>query len=84
MTQQDIFKTVQAVIAAELVNEQEEVTLDANLTQDLGADYLDLIAMFQKLEDTFNTKIPYQEAKQLVTVKQVVNYIQDLHTKIVC
>ena len=84
MTQQDIFKRVQAVIAAELVNEQEEVTLDANLTQDLGADYLDLIAMFQKLEDTFNTKIPYQEAKQLVTVKQVVNYIQDLRTKIVC
>ncbi|WP_392534405.1 acyl carrier protein [Nostoc sp. C117] len=75
MTQQDIFNKVQAVVAAELVNEQQKITLDANLTQDLGADYLDLIAMFQILEDTFDTKIPHQEANQLVTVQQIVNYI---------
>ncbi|MFN6560876.1 MAG: acyl carrier protein [Nostoc sp. ChiSLP01] len=75
MTQQDIFKKVQAVVAAELANEQQKITPDVNLTQDLGADYLDLIAMFQVLEDTFNTKIPYPEAKQLVTVQQIVNYI---------
>ncbi|ACC80691.1 acyl carrier protein [Nostoc punctiforme] len=75
MTQQDIFNTVQAVVAKELANEQQKITLDANLIQDLGADYLDLIAMFQTLEDTFNTKIPHREAKQLVTVQQIVNYI---------
>ncbi|MBD2518821.1 acyl carrier protein [Nostoc sp. FACHB-973] len=75
MTQQDIFNQVQFIVAAELANEQQKITPEVNLTQDLGADYLDLIAMFQKLEDTFNTRIPYREAKQLVTIEQIVNYI---------
>lgn len=75
MTQQEIFIKIQSVVAEELANEQQKVTLDANLTQDLGADYLDLIAMFKALEDAFSTKIPDKEAKQLLTVQQVVNYI---------
>ncbi|MFN6569410.1 acyl carrier protein [Dendronalium sp. ChiSLP03b] len=75
MTRQEIFSKVQAVVAEELANEQQKVTPDANLTLDLGADYLDLIAMFQALEDAFGTKIPPKEAKQLLTVQEVVNYI---------
>ena len=75
MISQEIFCKVQAVVAEELANEQQKVTLDANLAQDLGADYLDLIAMFQALEDAFNTKIHEREAKKLLTVQQVVNYI---------
>ncbi|AFZ56831.1 acyl carrier protein [Anabaena cylindrica FACHB-243] len=75
MTRQEIFTKVQIVVAQELANEQQKITPDANLTQDLGADYLDLLAMFQALEDAFGTKIPDVEAKQLITVQQVVNYI---------
>lgn len=75
MTRQEIFRKVQAVVAEKLENEQQQVTPEANLAQDLGADYLDLIAMFQELEDVFNTKFPHKEAKQLVTVQEVVNYI---------
>lgn len=75
MTRQEIFSKVQAVVAEELANEQQKVTPEANLTLDLGADYLDLIAMFQALEDAFGTKIPHQETKQLLTVQEVVNYI---------
>ncbi len=75
MTRQEIFNKVQIVVSEELANEQQKITPEANLTLDLGADYLDLIAVFQALEDAFNTRIPAQEAKQLITVQQVVNYI---------
>lgn len=75
MNEKEIFSKVQAIVAEALVNQQEKVTLNANFSLDLGADYLDLIAMFMAIEEAFNTKISNEEAKQLVTVQQVVNYI---------
>lgn len=76
MSENEIFSQVQIVVAESLVNEQQKVTPNTNFTLDLGADYLDLIAMFMALEDAFNTKISQEEAKQLATVQQVVHYIK--------
>lgn len=75
MSEEEIFSKVQSIVAETLGNEQEKITLNANFYLDLGADYLDLIAMFMMLEDIFNAKIPYEETKQFVTIQQVVNYI---------
>ncbi len=75
MSDQEIFNRIQAVIADELASEQQRITLNANFTKDLGADYLDLLAVLQALEDVFSIKIPKKDVEQFVTVQQVVNYM---------
>lgn len=67
---------VKEIIAAELGVEIEEVTDDARLGEQLGADSLDALELTIALEEEFGIEIPDGEAAQLLRVGHVVAYIQ--------
>jgi len=54
---------------------ETEVTPDANFIKDLGIDSLDYAELVMEFEQTFNIRIPDEDAEQLQTIKQAVTYI---------
>jgi acyl carrier protein len=59
--EQEIFSKVQETLAGALGVDKNEVTLEASLTRDLGAESIDFIDIIFRLEKNFNIKIPSGE-----------------------
>lgn len=72
----DIDKLKQLIVE-ELGVEEDEVTMEASFSDDLGADSLDLFELVMALEDTFDIKIPNEDLSKLVTVQDAVDYINE-------
>ncbi|MEA2076706.1 MAG: acyl carrier protein [Candidatus Marinimicrobia bacterium] len=64
------------LIADELSVAQDQVTLEANLQDDLGADSLDAIQLIMSIENEFDITIPETEIDGLKTVADVLKYIE--------
>jgi acyl carrier protein len=72
----DVLAKVQAVVADKLDVEANKITPEANFTDDLGADSLDVVELVMALEEEFDVEIPDEEAEKLQTVQAVVDYIK--------
>ncbi|MBO4443991.1 MAG: acyl carrier protein [Bacteroidaceae bacterium] len=72
---EDIQERVKAVIVDKLGVDENEVTLDANFANDLGADSLDTVELIMEFEKEFGLQIPDDAAEKISTVKDVVDYI---------
>jgi len=73
-----IFEKVKEIIVDELGVEASEVTLEANLNDDLGADSLDAVELIMALEDEFEIKVSDEAAQGFKTVQEIVEYIEQL------
>ena len=71
---------VKQLIAEQLKSELSDVTNEASLMDDLGADSLDTVELVMALEEEFETEIPDEDAESITTVKQVIDYIKQ-HVK---
>jgi len=60
---------------------QAELTEDTHLINDLQLDSLDRVELTMSIEDAFRIEIPDEDAERVVTVKQVLDYLQ-MHPKI--
>lgn len=69
---------VKTIISRQLMVDEDELTPDANYVEDLGADSLDTIEMIMELEDEFGIKIPEEDAEDLTTVGDSIEYLEDL------
>jgi acyl carrier protein len=58
MTQDEIFQKVKETLVEALGVDEEEVTPQATLTSDLGAESIDFLDIVFRLEKSFNIKIP--------------------------
>ncbi len=74
----DVFSKVAEVVAEQLSVELSDVKLESNFIEDLGADSLDTVELLMALEETFDCEIDESVASSLVTVKDIVNYVNDL------
>ncbi|MGI6046256.1 MAG: acyl carrier protein [Eggerthellaceae bacterium] len=70
------FEQVRDVIVDTIACDEEDVTLEASLTDDLGADSLDAVEITMALEDAFDVSIPSEELENIKTVGDIVNYIE--------
>lgn len=66
---------VKKIIVEQLGVQEEQVTMDASFIDDLGADSLDTVELVMALEEAFETEIPDDQAENITTVKQAVDYI---------
>jgi len=71
-----MLERVRKLIAEELDVDIAEVTLEANLDDDLGADSLDAVELIMAIEDEFEMEVSDEEAQKFKTVKQIVDYIE--------
>tara|TARA_A100001015_G_C14820384_1_gene644443 strand:- start:247 stop:489 length:243 start_codon:yes stop_codon:yes gene_type:complete len=75
LNEKEVFNKVKTVIVDQLGISEDEVTLEASFTDDLGADSLDTVELVMALEEEFNTEIADEDAEKLVTVKKTVDFI---------
>lgn len=66
---------VKKIIAEKLSVDMEEVVPEASFVDDLGADSLDLVELIMSMEEEFDTEISDEDAEQLTTVKDAIDYI---------
>lgn len=71
-----VFNKVREIICAQLDVEEEKVTMEAGVTDNLGADSLDLVDLFMSIEDEFDIEVPDSEIENLKTVGDIVRYIE--------
>ena len=69
------FDRVKGIIIETLGCEEEDVTLDANLFDDLGADSIDVIEIAIVIEEEFGLEISTEEAERLRTISNVIKYV---------
>jgi len=72
----DIQKKVTAILIEKLGIPESEITPDANFVKDLGIDSLDYAELVMDFEQTFDIKIPDDDAEKLQTISQAVKYIE--------
>ncbi|XMB86596.1 acyl carrier protein [Mycoplasmatota bacterium WC44] len=72
-----MFEKIKEIIVEELGVDASEVTVDSNLTEDLGADSLDAVELIMSIEDAFEIEIPDTIAHAMKTVKDIVDYIEN-------
>ena len=64
------------VIVEQLGVDPSAVTKEKSFSQDLNADSLDLTELIMSLEERFGLEIKEEEAAKLLTVGDVINYIE--------
>ncbi len=79
VSKEEILTQLRPIIAEQLGVEESEVKDDASFTEDLNADSLDLVEMIMSLEEKFHVQINDEDAEQIKTVGQAVEFIYD-HT----
>lgn len=67
---------IKAFVAENLGVEESKITENSSFKEDLGADSLDLFEMVMGLEEEFEIEIPTEDLEQIVTVGDVVKYIE--------
>ena len=77
MTTEDIFKTMQDLIAEQFAIDADEITMDSSFVDDLGADSLDVVDLVMALEDEFDVEIPEDQVENIKTVGDIVKFIED-------
>ena len=68
----DTFDRVKKIIVEQLGVEESEVTPEASITDDLGADSLDQVELVMAFETDFGIDIPDEEAEKIKTVGDAV------------
>ena len=75
MTTANIEQKVKNIIADQLGVGEEEIKPTASFIEDLGADSLDIVELVMAMEEEFEVEIPDEEAENIKTVQDAVNYI---------
>ena len=72
-----MFEKVQKIIAEQLGVGVDNITPDASMIDDLGADSLDMVELIMAFSEEFDIDIPDDAAEGIVTVSDVVEYLKN-------
>ena len=73
----EYFDKIKEIVVDKLGVEEAKVTVDAKFIDDLGADSLDTVELIMQFEEEFGIEIPDDDAENLLSVKQAVDYITE-------
>lgn len=71
-----IFEKIKSLLADQLDVDEDIITMDSDISADLGADSLDVVELIMSIEDEFGIQVPDEKIEDVKTVGDVVNYIQ--------
>ena len=72
-----VFDKIKDIIVEQLDVEEDAVTMEASITEDLGADSLDVVDLVMSIEESFDVEIPDEEVENIKTVGDTVKYIEN-------
>ncbi len=71
-----VLEKVKVILAEQFDVEEDSITLETDMQDDLGADSLDVVDLLMSIEDEFEIEIPDEEIENIRTVGELVNYIE--------
>jgi len=77
MSREEVFSLIQAHLADELDLDPSRIDESTRFKEDLEADSLDLYTLVQELEDSYGVKMSDEQAAQILTVAQAVDFVLD-------
>lgn len=72
-----VYERVRGIVAERLGVDEEKVTMEAEFIGDLNADSLDLVEVIMALEQEFEVEIKDEDAENIRTVADAVQYINE-------
>ena len=72
-----VLDKIKDIIVEQLDVEEDAVTMEASITEDLGADSLDVVDLVMSIEESFDVEIPDEEVENIKTVGDIVKYIEN-------
>ena len=76
MSENETFEQLKGLIVELLEVDESEVVPKASFADDFNADSLDFIELITAVEDTFKIEIPDEDAENLQTVQDALDYIE--------
>ena len=77
-----VFEKIKLILCEEFEIDDNDISLDAVLTIDLGLGDIDLIDLVMSIEDEFNVELPDEALEEISTVADLVKYIEENIKKI--
>ena len=71
-----VLEKLKSILSEQFDVEEDAITLDTNIVNDLGADSLDLVDLLMSIEDEFEIEIPDEDVDNIRTVGEVVKNIE--------
>ncbi len=75
-----MFEKVRDILSEQLEIDPEKITMETNIMEDLGADSLDVVELVMALESEFGIMINDETAATLVTVSEIVKFLDNLES----
>jgi len=71
-----VFEKIKAILCQQLDIEEEQVTMESSISDDLGADSLDVVDLIMSIEDEFDVEVPDDKVENIKTVGDIVKHIE--------
>lgn len=72
-----VFDKIKDIIVDQLDVDEDKVKMEASITEDLGADSLDVVDLVMSLEEEFDVEIPDEQVENVKTVGDIVKFIEE-------
>lgn len=72
-----VFEKIKQILCEEFEIEENEVTLSASLADELDIDEIDIYDLVMSVEDEFQKELPDEALEDIVTVGDLVKYIEE-------
>lgn len=71
-----IFEKVKAILSDQFDVEEDTITADTSIQDDLGADSLDVVDLVMTIESEFEVEVPDEEIENVKTVGDLVSFLE--------
>ena len=72
-----VLEKVKAILSEQFDVEEDTITPETAIAEELGADSLDVVDLLMSIEDEFEIEVPDSEVENIKTVADLVKYIED-------
>ena len=69
------FEKIKEIMVDTLSCDEEKISLDSRLNEDLGIDSLDAVELVMALEEAYDIKIPDDELPNIKTVQNIIDCV---------
>ncbi len=73
-----VFEKIRQILCEQLDLEENDITVESDIAEDLGGDSMDVVDLIMSIEDEFGIEVPDDQVENIKTVGDIVNYIENM------